>query len=102
MKLDSLANAHAEWIAFVQNEIGFSIYKRGAFDRRNDFVSGDGNVAFKHAADDAFLSPCLAFFQLSIGIETSHLRAGAGTARRTVVAFAGAQNKVLAVHAFQV
>src|SRR5882724_932470 len=97
---DSFTDAHAERIAFIEDEVGFGVYKCRALDCGNHFVVRDNYVAFKHAADNTFLTPGLSFLQFSVSIETSHLRAGAGATRRTVVTLARTQNKVLAVHSF--
>ena len=93
----SSPNAHAEWIARVEDQVRVRVDERRALDARVDLPVAYLNTAFKHAADDAFLSPHLAFAQLAVGIQAGQLGAGAGAAWRSVVRLAGAQDEIPAV-----
>src|SRR2546430_1369676 len=66
-------------------------------DPRDDPAALDAHRTLEDAADDALLPPDLAFVQLTVGVETGQLGAGAGAARRTVVGVAGTEDEVAAV-----
>jgi hypothetical protein len=91
-------NAHAERIFRIQQQLGLRIHKRRSLDTGIDLPLSHPDCTFKNAADNAFLFPGLAFLDLSIGIETSQLRAGTGPAGGKIVDFAWAEYKVLTIH----
>src|SRR5215469_6021819 len=95
---ESDANAHAERIFRVQQQICFRIHKSRAPDTRKYFSTFHLDASFKNAADNALLPPSLPLFDFAVGIKASQLCAGASSARRTVVSFAGTKHEILAVY----
>ncbi len=90
-------NAHAEWIARVEDQVRVCINERRSLDAGMDLSVAHLNTAFKHAADNAFLFPHLAFAQLAVGIQARQLGAGPGAAWRSVISLARAQDEIPAV-----
>src|SRR6185295_13493381 len=93
----SSPNAHAEWIARIEDEVRVSVNERGALDAGVYLPIAHLNTAFKHAAHNAFLFPHLAFEQLAVGIQAGQLGAGSGAAWRSVISLAWAQDEIPAV-----
>src|ERR1035438_9207200 len=84
----SSANPHAERIFWIQNELRLRIHKCRTSDTGINLPFLHSHCAFKHAADNTFLPPDLAFLDLSVGIETRQLCACTGPARRPVIRLA--------------
>src|SRR5215470_11814077 len=95
----SFTNARRKGIAFVENQVRLRRDEGGAFDSRMDHVVDHRSTAFKNTANDAFLPPDLALFQLSICDEAGKFGARACAARRTVVSVTRTKNEVFTVYA---
>src|SRR5262249_951320 len=94
-----MAYPRAEGIVRVEQKRGFSGLVGASSNAGNDFLVFDSDCALEDGAEDSALSPDLAGFEISVGIEAGHLRAGSGATRRAIVGFAGTQDKVGAVSA---
>ncbi len=93
------ANAVAEGVALVEDQIGLGVDVRFARDFGVELVAFDEPRSLEDAADDALLAPDLARLEFAVGVEARELGAGAGAAGRAVVRLAGAEDEVLAVGA---
>src|SRR6202034_3346566 len=85
----SKLNSLAKLISVVAEQSALCSDVGRALNRRSDdggsqSIAGCGHRAFEDRAQDAFLTPCLTRFELAIGIQASHLRAGSGPARGTI------------------
>jgi len=95
--MNSGTNAHTERILGIEDQVGLRIHEGSASNARINLAIADFDAAFEDAADDAFLSPGLAFAKFAVRVETGEFGAGSGAARRPVVGFAGTQNEILAI-----
>src|SRR5215472_7329077 len=68
---ESDANAHAERICRVQQQISFGIYKSRSLDAGKHLSAFHLDASFKNTADNAFLPPSLSFFDFAVGVEAS-------------------------------
>src|SRR5437899_8740321 len=84
-------------VAFVEYQRRFCIHVGSAGNDRSNFSAGSIQPAVspsEGAAEDAFLHPRSAFGQFSIGRQAGEFGAGASAARRTVIGFTRALDKV--------
>jgi hypothetical protein len=98
----SYADAPAEWIAIIEEQIRIRIHKSFALDERYDgFFIAIGPVvpASKLAPQDTFLHPYLIFIKPSGGSQAGQFCTGPCTAWGTIVRFSRAKNEVSRVSA---
>src|ERR1035437_4526489 len=87
----------AQWIPLVEDQPRFGRDERRASNEWPELPFPFFNVAREDTPGDASLPPEFARFEQPVRPEASHLRAGAGSARRPVVRFAGAQHEIRSV-----
>src|SRR5207245_2135448 len=68
-----------------------------AFDGGEDLLADDLHRAFKDAPGDALLFPGLSFLEFAVCKQARQFGAGASAARRTIVSFARAEDKIFAL-----
>src|SRR2546429_7873789 len=90
-------NTPTKGVLLVQQKCRFGVYECGADDGGLDGARGAIEPAVtrgEKAAQNALLHPRLAFVEFVVGGEAGELGARAGAARRAVVRFAGAKDKI--------
>src|SRR5947209_16877143 len=90
-------NTPAKRIALIQQQRRLGVYVRGSADRRPNRAPHHVHMSFEKAADNALLPPRFSGREFSIFIKTRHLRARAGTARRSVVRLSRTKHEIAAV-----
>src|SRR5216110_496567 len=77
----SYSDAVAEGIAWIKHDLALGIHMRRARNTRINFPFSHLDPAFKNAAYYAFLSPHIAFTELSIRIKACQFCAGSSATR---------------------